>query len=125
MGVARGGLLEPRLFGRLATQGRRAAVAGAAAVIFDAAELAPGQCDALRRLAARMNPAPVIAMLSFPRVEDRDNALSAGAAAVLSKPVAVEDLFWQIEALRPKDAVSARIIHAAIVTRSVSEGGAM
>jgi CheY-like chemotaxis protein len=43
-----------------------------------------------------MGPAPIVALLNFPRVEDRDRALAAGAAAVLSKPVLVEDLLWQL-----------------------------
>ena len=35
--------------------------------------------------------------MSFPRVEDRDRVLAAGAAALLSKPLLLDDLFWQLE----------------------------
>ena len=73
-----------------------ARVEGATAAIFDAAELDDAECDELRRFAAAVQPGPVIALLGFPRIDDHRRALSAGAAAVLSKPVAVEDLFWQI-----------------------------
>ena len=72
---------------------------GAAAAIFDGSDLAEDECDELKRLAAALKPAPVIALLAFPRAEHHWRALSAGAAAVLSKPLAVEDLLWQIDAV--------------------------
>ena len=71
--------------------------AGAVAAIFDSADLGQDQCGDLNRLVATLHPAPVIALLAFPRVEDHRRALSAGAAAVLSKPLAVDDLFWELE----------------------------
>jgi CheY-like chemotaxis protein len=74
-----------------------AQVQGAVAAIFDAAGLNEACCRDLRRLAAALHPAPVIALLAFPRVEDHRRALSAGAAAVLSKPLVVDDLFWELE----------------------------
>ena len=76
-------------------------VTGAAAAIFDASDLADDECADLQRLAAALRPAPVVALLAFPRAEHCRRALSAGAAAVLSKPLAVEDLFWQIDAAAP------------------------
>jgi len=39
-----------------------------------------------------MRPAPVTALVSFPRVEHDRLARSVGVAALLSKPTAVEDL---------------------------------
>ncbi|MGO8752456.1 MAG: hypothetical protein ACLQNE_41485 [Thermoguttaceae bacterium] len=71
-------------------------VEGARAAIFDGTECLGDELAELGRLATIMGPAPVVALLNFPRVEDRDRALAAGAAAVLSKPVLVEDLLWQI-----------------------------
>ena len=47
-----------------------------------------------------MRPAPVLALLDFPRVSDREQALSLGAAAVVSKPVAVGDLLWELERMQ-------------------------
>ena len=67
------------------------------AAIFDANDRPPYQYEQLRRIAADVRPAPVIALLSFPRPEDRDWALAAGAAAVLSKPFLLVDLLWQLD----------------------------
>ena len=72
-------------------------VRGAAAVLFDGGECRGEERDELRRLAAAMAPAPLVALLDFPRIEDFDRARSAGAAAVLSKPLQLEDLYWHLD----------------------------
>ncbi len=72
-------------------------VGALAAAIFDGSEARGVELAELRRWVAAVAPAPLIALLDFPRVEDRDRALEAGAAAVLSKPLVLEDLYWQIE----------------------------
>ena len=83
---------------------RPARVEGAAAVLFDATDCRGEELVALQNLATSVNPTgdapgvPIIALLDFPRIEDARRALSAGAAAVLSKPLLVHDLFWQLEA---------------------------
>jgi CheY-like chemotaxis protein len=74
-----------------------ARVEGATAGVFDGTDLADDECDALRRFVIAVRPAPVIALLSFPRIEDHARALSAGAAVVLSKPLMMEDLFEAID----------------------------
>jgi hypothetical protein len=79
-------------------------VEGAAAGVFDAADLAEEDERDLRKLCAMLAPAPVIALANFPRVEDRRRMLAAGAAAVLSKPVATEDLLWQLDRVMGMDA---------------------
>lgn len=71
--------------------------AGFTAAIFDTTECRNEAQEALARWAAAVRPAPVIALLDFPRVDDRDRALAAGAAAVLSKPLLIEDLFWVLD----------------------------
>jgi hypothetical protein len=71
-------------------------VEGATATIFDAGSFCPEEYEELERLAGAQS-APVVAILAFPRVEDRRRALSAGAAAVLSKPLTIDDLFWELE----------------------------
>jgi DNA-binding NarL/FixJ family response regulator len=76
-----------------------ARVEGALAAIVDVADFSPERCDDLNRLAATLHPTPVIALLAFPRIEDHRRALSAGAAAVVSKPLGVDDLFWELENL--------------------------
>lgn len=74
-----------------------AEVQGATAVIFDGSECQGEELDDLRRLAAELAPAPLVALLDFPRPEDCDRVLAAGAAAVLAKPLHLADLFWQLE----------------------------
>jgi DNA-binding NarL/FixJ family response regulator len=69
------------------------------AAIFDGDECRGQERAALEELAAALGPAPIVALLNFPRVADRDRALAAGAKAVLSKPLLIDDLFWQIERL--------------------------
>jgi hypothetical protein len=95
----------------LATLWQRASSAdrieGATAAIFDGADLDDDECGELKRLAAALGPAPVVALLSFPRTDTYDRARSAGAAAVLSKPVVLEDLFWQLHKVVGKAFVAA------------------
>jgi hypothetical protein len=78
-----------------------------AAAIFDGDDCRDAECDELSRLVAEVRPAPVVALLGFPRAADRDRAASAGAAAVLSKPVGLEDLYWQLDQVAPVSGVSA------------------
>jgi CheY-like chemotaxis protein len=78
---------------------RGARVEGAIAGIFDGSDLRGGELDELRHLRDALAPAPVIALLDLPRIEDHDGALAAGAAAVVSKPLSVKDLFWQLDRL--------------------------
>ncbi|MBU4273030.1 MAG: response regulator [Planctomycetes bacterium] len=73
-----------------------ARVEGATAAVFDCADLNDDELDGLRRLSAALRPAPVVALMSFPRIEDHRRALAAGAAAVLSKPLILDDLFAEI-----------------------------
>ncbi len=77
--------------------GRRGRVDGAKAVLFDASDCRGGELDELKRTADAFRPAPTLALMHFPRVEDREQVLAAGAAAVLSKPLLLEDLFWEID----------------------------
>ena len=77
----------------------RAAVSGAALGIFDDANLSGPQHEQLYRMCKLVHPAPVLALLDFPRIEDVACALQAGAAAVLSKPVQLADLYWQLDQL--------------------------
>jgi DNA-binding NarL/FixJ family response regulator len=71
----------------------------ATAAIFDGNECRGREAQSLRRLADALGPVPIIALLEFPRVDDHTRALAAGARAVLSKPLLIEDLFWQIDQL--------------------------
>jgi CheY-like chemotaxis protein len=66
-------------------------------VIFDATDLQDRECRQLGQLATTVAPAPVVVLTAFPRVEDCRRAVSAGATVVLSKPLAVDDLFGELE----------------------------
>jgi hypothetical protein len=72
-------------------------VEGARAAIFEGSELSAEELEQVRRLANTLNKTPVIALLDFPRIEDQRRAIGAGATAVLSKPLNLEDLYWQLE----------------------------
>jgi hypothetical protein len=74
-------------------------LAGATAVVFDGSDCRGAERDELQRLAAAMAPAPLLALLDFPRIEDLERCRAAGAAAVLSKPLQLADLFWRLERL--------------------------
>jgi DNA-binding response OmpR family regulator len=74
---------------------------GAWAGIFDALEAEGEGWDGLRRFAAAIRPAPVVVLLQFPRVEDRQRVLAAGAAAVLSKPLALDELDARLDGYGP------------------------
>ncbi|MGA2797275.1 MAG: hypothetical protein ABSE63_06850 [Thermoguttaceae bacterium] len=72
-------------------------VEGAAAAIFDGSDLHGEELEQLRRLTNALGRRPVIALLDFPRIEDERRAIAAGAAAVLSKPFYLDDLYWQMD----------------------------
>ena len=72
-------------------------VEGAVAAIFDGSDLDGEELDQLRRFTHALGHTPVIALLDFPRIEDERRAIAAGAAAVLSKPLNIDDLFWQLD----------------------------
>lgn len=74
-----------------------APVESATAAIFDGDDCRGDEAESLARLAAALAPTPVLALLDFPRIDDHHRALAAGARAVLSKPFAVEDLFWRVD----------------------------
>ena len=75
-------------------------VEGAVAAIFDPVE-SPAEDDrTLELLTGIPGEVPILALLDFPRSDDRHRLLAAGARTVLSKPVLIEDLFWEIDRLR-------------------------
>jgi CheY-like chemotaxis protein len=83
---------------------RPARVEGAVAAIYDGADAA-GPLDELKHLGATLGrlpsggPVPILALFGFPRIDQKRRALAAGAAAVLSKPVHLDDLFWHLDRL--------------------------
>ncbi len=76
---------------------RFAHVQGATAAVFDGSDCCGEELARLRQLSETLHPAPVVAMLAFPRIEQHDRALAVGAAAVVSKPFRLEDLFRTLD----------------------------
>ncbi|MDY0165102.1 MAG: response regulator [Thermoguttaceae bacterium] len=74
-------------------------IEGAAAALLDMADAGPDDLAELEALAAQLRPAPVLALMHFPRTQDVRNAARNGAAGVLSKPVQLEDLFSRLARL--------------------------
>ena len=72
---------------------------GTTAAIFDGTDGDGAELRQLVRLAALLPGVPILALLDFPRIEDQDRLLGCGAAAVLAKPLLVDDLFWQLDRL--------------------------
>lgn len=72
---------------------------GLDAVLFSGSSLDAGEAALLRQWSERLRPAPVIALLSFPRTDDVERCRAAGARSVLSKPLISEDLYRELERL--------------------------
>ena len=71
-------------------------VEGAAAGLFDMADAGPDDLAELAAFTAHLRPAPVLALMHFPRTQDLRRAARHGAAGVLSKPVQLEDLLGRL-----------------------------
>ncbi|MEN6405836.1 MAG: hypothetical protein ABFC77_05125 [Thermoguttaceae bacterium] len=78
---------------------------GVRAAIFDADRFGDASCAELRRLVESVRPSPVVALMTFPRAEDRRRAMQAGATAIVSKPFVLEDLFETERKILAQEAV--------------------
>jgi hypothetical protein len=74
-------------------------VEGPAVALFDGSECDPTEIEQIRHFAETLAHTRIVVLLDFPRIENHDRALAAGAAAVLSKPFLVEDLFWHLRSV--------------------------
>jgi ActR/RegA family two-component response regulator len=72
------------------------------AAILDCDDLDAMAVAEARELAIRLAPAPLIVLAGFPRADQVRAALAAGAAAVLAKPIAFDDLDGQLAAVGQK-----------------------
>ena len=92
---------------------RPAVVQGAAAVVLDGTDGCGNELEQIGDLAARFRPAPLVVLLDFPRFEDQQRVLAAGATAVLAKPLLVEDLLEEMKrAISPIEAAHGTAEHA-------------
>jgi hypothetical protein len=74
-------------------------IAGVRAGIWDATNNSQAAAHEMNQWRAALAGVPTVALLDFPRAEDRECFLEAGAAAIVSKPFWLDDVFWQIEQL--------------------------
>jgi hypothetical protein len=80
-------------------QGRGTYLAGVRVAIWDAPPAVESWAETLATVQRDLKGAPIIALASFPRIEEIARLRAAGAAAVVSKPFWLDDLFWQVEQL--------------------------
>jgi hypothetical protein len=73
-----------------------------AAALWDGAQLDAGERHGLQQFCARLAPAPVIALLDFPRPENVKQAQAAGAAAILGKPYSNAALIAELSRLQTR-----------------------
>ena len=71
-------------------------IQGAVAAIYDGALLDTSGLDAITELIRGVAPAPVLALLDAPRIQDVRQARSLGAE-VLAKPFRVDELLWLLQ----------------------------
>jgi CheY-like chemotaxis protein len=100
MGAALCAAAARRGFGAIWIRSRRMpAVSGVRAAIWDAKCGAAAEAGELAELRAALGRMPIMALVSFPRVEDREMLLASGASHVVSKPFWLDDLFAPLERL--------------------------
>jgi hypothetical protein len=81
--------------------------------IWDDSSEQAGDRVALRQFASQLRPAPVVALLNFPRHFDDQRARQAGAAIVCGKPFLWDELLAELRSLSPNCDPSADVGHAA------------
>jgi hypothetical protein len=79
--------------------GDRTTARGAAAVVWDGSQMSAEESHELEALSQRFPGAPLLALLDFPRIETQERAIAAGATAILAKPLLLNALHRQLDAL--------------------------
>jgi hypothetical protein len=72
---------------------------GFAAAIVDGIAADGPALGLLGNLVRQIRPAPVVALLDYVRRQDFDQAMAAGVAAVVAKPLLTYDLLWHLDNL--------------------------
>lgn len=75
----------------------RMAIQGVTACLWDVPPLTSPLSGVARRVLEDLGSVPLIALLSFPRLEAHRELRQAGAAAVVSKPYRIDDLLWHLD----------------------------
>lgn len=89
------------------------AVQGATVAMWDSCGWGAFEEAELVSFTAKIASIPVLALLDFPRLEEQEQVLSAGAVAVVSKPFLLDDLLWQLDHVLGKVERHAEIEEAA------------
>ena len=76
--------------------GRPVFVRGLHACLWDFAHSSNAEFEAMAKFHAQHLDVRVLALLDFPRVDDQKRAGLAGASALVSKPLMLDDLFWTL-----------------------------
>jgi len=71
-------------------------VSGATVAIWDVSLSIERDREALAAFTRQVQPAPVIAMIGFPRASDRQQAAECGATCVVSKPYLLQELWTEL-----------------------------
>lgn len=85
------------------TDWRSAELHGVDVVVWDLGPIEPAAFEILHEIRDVFGDAPVVALSDFPREENKRQLSAAGAAAVLSNPLLVSDLAWQLDRLAGRD----------------------
>ena len=72
-------------------------IQGVEAILWECVQLLPSEVAELEQLSAQYPDVPILACADFPRLETQQRAFSAGANAILAKPLAIADIFWHLE----------------------------
>jgi hypothetical protein len=100
MAAALGAAAADRGFGAVWIRSRSMQqVSGVRAAIWDAKCGSAAEAGRLAELRAALGSRPIMALVNFPRVEDRELLLASGASHVVSKPFWLDDLFAPLQRL--------------------------
>ncbi len=72
-------------------------VDGVRASVCEANDARPATLERVAQMSRQFAPSPVIVVINFPRAEDIEQILAAGAAAVVAKPFTLHEILAQLE----------------------------
>ena len=84
-------------------------ISGAVAALWDTRPEAVADPATVGEVQAAVDGAPLIALVNFPRPELVTLAKAAGVSAIVSKPLLLTDLFWQVEQLAQQESPTSQV----------------